>query len=407
MATHGGSLLPADAHGEPTHPIIAWMDSRSRDIVAGWKADGTAERIREISGWWPEPGLPLPSIAWLCQDQQEVWSKTARFLSISDYVSRRLTGSFCTSPSMAGEMLLTDLATGEWSQEICDLVGIQTNQLSPIEPSDTIIGPVRQDVCRIAGLSGDTVVINGGQDHSCEALALRMTEPGDTLLACGTAWVINGIIWPSSTDSLPGSMSVNAHVVPDRWTVSQYLGPLGAWAEWCLDRFWQPQARSSGSTARYSDFDQALVGTEPSSSGLLFMPDKGFIGLRLDHSRAEMGRAILEGAAIELRRALETMSWAGLTADKMWLVGGAAHSPHWPRILADVTGVPMRLTQYSHGPALGAAILASVAAGFIDSIDAAWDRFDIDAFEVAPDSTKRAVYDRLMATHEHMAHVLA
>ena len=65
LAAQAGSIIPTDAAGDPVHPMITWLDRRTDDLVAAWQRDGTAERIRQLSGWHPFPGLPLPVIAWL------------------------------------------------------------------------------------------------------------------------------------------------------------------------------------------------------------------------------------------------------------------------------------------------------------------------------------------------------
>jgi xylulokinase len=286
------------------------------------------------------------------------------------------------------------------------------------------------------------VVINGGQDHSCEALALGMTAKGAGLLACGTAWVINGIAETPSTEAIPASMDLNYHVVPGRWVVSQFLGGLGACLEWWLNQCStagtpdRAQAHGNALAApvqgdgmsvgaqqycaqKWTAFDEALEGTEPGCGGLLYLPQTGarqvpgsqqhggFLGLRLDHSWADMGRAMLEGAAYELRWALEHLRAAGLALEQMWMVGGAAQSPLWPQIVADVSGLPVLLSQYTHGPALGAAILTGVGLGIFDSVEAARDHFQVSARRIEPVETHEPVYDWQYAAYRRLARELA
>jgi sugar (pentulose or hexulose) kinase len=210
------------------------MDQRSRDLLVRWRAEGVADRVREISGWSAEPRLPLSTISWLCRSRPGVFAATERFLSVNDFLAQRLTGRSATNPSMAGEMLLTDIVTGQWSQELCDLVGIGPRHLSPILPSDVPLGTILPEVADLLGLDPQTSVINGGQDHACEALALWVTSKGAGLLACGTAWVINGLTESPSVGAIPSSMDLNHHVLPGRWVVSQFLGGLGACLEWWL-----------------------------------------------------------------------------------------------------------------------------------------------------------------------------
>jgi sugar (pentulose or hexulose) kinase len=431
LATQGGTLVPCRADGRPTYRAITWMDGRSKDLVARWRAESVADRVRRVCGWSPQPGLPLPSIGWLRQDRPGVFAATERFLSVNDFLAQRLTGRAATNPSMAGEMLLTDVSTGEWSEELCSLVGIEPGRLSPILPSTAPLGQIQPEVSRLTGLAPEMVVVNGGQDHSCEALALGMTATGAGLLACGTAWVINGIAESPSVDAIPASMDLNYHVVPGRWVASQFLGGLGACLEWWLNQCSglgtqtgvhagaQVGAQQCCAPTKWAAFNAALEGTTPGCGGLLYLPQPGarqaqgalrhggFLGLRLDHSWADMGRAMLEGAAYELRWALEHLRRAGLAMEQMWMVGGAAQSPIWPQIVADVSGLPVLLSQYSHGPALGAAILAGAGLGIFDSVAAAQAHFQVSARRIEPEGAHAPVYDRQFAAYQRLAGVLA
>ena len=423
LAGQGGTLIPCRADGTPTHPAITWLDGRSQDLVDRWQAEGIADQVRRISGWSPQAGLPLASIGWLRQARPDVFRATERFLSVNDFLAQRLTGSPATSPSMAGEMLLTDIRTGLWSEELCQLVGIDPEALSPILPATAPLGPVGPGISHLTGLSPETVVVNGGQDHSCEALALGLTSAGAGLLACGTAWVINAVVESLPADdplgAIPTNMDLNYHELPGRWIASRFLGGLGACVEWWLDQC--GQSVTDGRDELWSGFDRALAGTEAGCGGLIYLPPTaareaqgsvgdrrqgGFAGLRLDHTWADMGRAILEGAAYELRWALEQLRSAELRLGEMWMIGGAAKSPLWPQIVADVSRVPVLLSQYSHGPALGAAILGAVGMGLLDSVEVARDRFEVSARRVDPQEGQAQVYDRQFAAHRRLAREL-
>jgi sugar (pentulose or hexulose) kinase len=167
-----------------------------------------------------------------------------------------------------------------------------------------------------------------------------------------------------------------------------------------LSQFWQnlPSETPISRSEQYASFNAALETTVPGASGLLFYPldgtprsqgaGGGYSGLRLSHTRADMGRAVQECAAYELRWALENIEQTGMTVGDLWMVGGATRSAIWPQILADVTKTSISLTQYSHGPALGAAILAFRTLGFIDGYPL-W----VSAQKIKPISDHVPVYD--------------
>ena len=92
LAAQAGSIIPTDERGDPVHPMITWLDRRTDNLVARWQQDGTAERIRQLSGWHPFPGLPLPVVAWLRAERPDVHARTRHYLGAADFLNHRLTG---------------------------------------------------------------------------------------------------------------------------------------------------------------------------------------------------------------------------------------------------------------------------------------------------------------------------
>ena len=89
-----------------------------------------------------------------------------------------------------------------------------------------------------------------------------------------------------------------------------------------------------------------------------------FTGLKLRHGAAHLYRALLEGSAFGLRWVVETMRDGGLPINRFVATGGLPHhNPLIVRIYADVIGEPISVHPCPYGPALGAAILGTLAAG--------------------------------------------
>jgi xylulokinase len=411
LAAQSGSLLPARRDRTPLGSILTWLDGRTEALVQRWRAEGIEAQVRAISGWHLHPGLCLPAIAWLREHQPDLFAAAGHFFSVNDFLIYRLTGQFCTNPSNAGGMQLMDVTTGAWSPDLCALAGIEPGQLSPVLPAGAVVGPLTPEVSHLTGLPTDTLVVNAGHDQGCTALGLGVTEPGKILLGCGTAWVVTGVTDSPDLAALPPTLDLNFHPAPGRWTASQSLGGLGASLEWLLQRCWPGTDRA----AAYAVLDAELTQTQPGGDGLFFQPltgghrapagDQrgGLWGLRIDHSRADLARAVMEGAAYELRWALEPIRQAGLPVERMWMIGGAASSPLWPAIVADVTGLPLVLPEGKHWPAVGAAILAGVGVGAFETLAAGQARFQKPARQVEPDSTRMQIYDECFAASQQLA----
>jgi sugar (pentulose or hexulose) kinase len=90
------------------------------------------------------------------------------------------------------------------------------------------------------------------------------------------------------------------------------------------------------------------------------------------------------------------------------MIGGAASSPLWPAIVADVTGLPLSLPQAlpeqdrrsEHWPAVGAAILAGVGVDAFETAAAGWARFQRPARQIEPDPATMPLYDQSFSTYQ-------
>ena len=411
MAAQSGSLLPADGDGNPVHPIITWLDGRTEELVRQWREAGVQSQVKPISGWSLYPGLPLPTIAWLRQHDPDTFAAARRYFSVNDFIAYRLTGQIATNPSNGGGMQLVDIRTGDWSDALCALAGITPDQLSPIWPAGAIIGEILPEVCRVTGLTDGSVLVNGGHDQGCTALGLGVIAPGKLLLACGTAWVFTGVMAVPEMDSVPTALDWNFHVLPERYTISQSLGGLGASLEWWVNQAWRGMDTAVSRQTMFAALDAELAGTEEDGR-LFFLPltgghddpattqRGGFVGLQMNHSRADMARAIMESAAFELRWALQPIQQAGLPVERLWMVGGAAQSPYWPQILADVTGIPIRLPAYDNWPALGTAVLAGVGICAFESIADGLARFQKPARDILPVVEMQGRYDEMFGLYQ-------
>ena len=408
LACQSGSVTLADAAGAPIYPNITWMDGRSEPLVEEWKTQDVGDRLRAACGWLLHPGLALPSLAWLARHRPDLMAGARRVLSMNDDLTHRLTGEYCTNPSNGGGMQLLDVAQASWCGEMCELACIEHLRLSTVLPSGAPIGMLTAEAAEQTGLPRDVLVVNGGHDQGCTALSMGVTTAGQVLLACGTSWVVTDVVDRPDTVGLPATMDLNFHAAPGQWTISQSLGGLGGALEWWLNQCWPalPDGPAESRLERFAALNDELGQTEPVAGGPLFAPVAGghtspaglqrggFVGLQLHHTRGDMTRAIMESAAFELRWALEDVRAAGLLVDRMSMVGGATRSPYWPRIVADVTGVPLAVSRYPHWPALGAAILAGFGAGLFDSVEAGQLTLAQPVDLIAPNADRHAAYSR-------------
>ena len=407
LAAQAGSVVPVDAAGAPLAPLITWLDSRAAGIVAAWTRDGTAERIRYISGWHPHPGLPLATIAWLTRRQPDIAQATTHIVDVHGFLLQRLIGQPITDFSEAAEMLLLDRATATWSEELCAFAGVQSRQLPALLAAGAVAGELLPDVAAATALPAETLVVIGGHDQCCAALGMGVTAPGQLMLASGTAWVLTALTPNLPVAQAPAGMELNFHIAPGLHTVSQLLGGFGAVVAWWLALLW-PDAED-----RYAALEAALAASPPGARDLHFLPiggsaqlgsgRGGFLGLRLDHTRHDMVRALCEGIAFEVRWALDTLHASNLPTARLWMVGGATQSHCWLQMIADVTNVPVHVAPHANWTARGAAILAGAGVGLLaGDLVAAARSWQCALAEITPDPLQQPLYAAAYADYRRM-----
>jgi xylulokinase len=129
------------------------------------------------------------------------------------------------------------------------------------------------------------------------------------------------------------------------------------------------------------------------------------VGLTLRHGRGHLARAVIEGTAYQLRRLIEART-DGAPPTTLVACGGAAHSPFWMQLLADVTRLPLRVPAVAEAAVLGAAILGGAAAGLI-TVEAAQQRMVRFGSSYAPDRERADQYEALYARYCRLDDLLA
>ena len=132
----------------------------------------------------------------------------------------------------------------------------------------------------------------------------------------------------------------------------------------------------TGAVARLLGVDQAQLDAlaleaPPGAGGLVLVPHldgertpnrpgaTGTVtGLRTDVTRAQLARAAIEGVVCNLLAGADALGPAS-PQGTVFLVGGAARSPAYRRIVADLTGRPVRVPADDELVAAGAAVQAA------------------------------------------------
>lgn len=120
-------------------------------------------------------------------------------------------------------------------------------------------------------------------------------------------------------------------------------------------------------------------------------------GLSMAATASHIFKALVEATAFGSRAINERFREEGVLVDDVIAVGGISmKSPYVMQTMADVLGVPIRVSGCDQACALGAAMFASVAAGIYPDIFTAQKKMgQLFVAEYRPDAERHAVFDKL------------
>ncbi len=342
MAAASGNTLLTDADGEPLTNIISWLDKRAQDILPELLKSFTIAQVRAITGWPCIDSFPLAHLAWFREQQPELYFKAAHYAMNSDWLIYKLTGKWRMDYSTATTFHLLDQSSMKYHKPFLEILEIDEERLSPLTDSGVAVGNVTVKAATDCGLSSETVVMTGSFDHPAAARGMGITTPGELMLSCGTSWV--GFFPETEREKIielellcDPFLSTNGGA----WGAIFSVPQIGRTIDWYVDNLIAPEAEN-----RFAVFDELAAQSTPDADGLIIdieQPPR-----KIADSKANISRAVMNGAARALKGRLNMLSKNGINFAKAVMVGGPAKSPIWPEIVENITGLKISIgSQYA------------------------------------------------------------
>ena len=383
------------------------MDTRAKSICDRVNAEIGADKILALSGNPFQPSYTTPKILWFRENQPEIYKNTYKFLQSNSFIAYRLTDVISQDVSQGYGLHVFDIAKHEYSESMCQAMGINIDQLPEIYKCHEVIGTVTAKAAGLTGLCEGIPVVAGGLDAACGTLGAGVYCPGQTQEQGGQAGGMSICLdHPISNQSL----ILSPHVVPNLWLLQGGTVGGGGSLRWLAKELGEPEKLLSEKTgeSQFKLLDDLASTVPAGSNGVIFLPylsgerspiwdpnAKGvYFGLSFDKTRAHFFRALMEGAAFALEHNLQTAKQCGVTVNVMHAMGGAANSRLWTQIKADVTGKTIRVPASDNASTLGAAILAGVGTGVYTGFEEAVKKTIQMTREHIPNMENHAIYQK-------------
>ena len=364
ISSQGITVVPVDRELKPLCNAINWLDVRAEEEAAEIEKDFDNDKIFKLMGKNIDPAYTLPKLMWWKKHEPKIFEKAWKFLMPMDFLVARFTGNCITDHSMASGTLMYDLKNLSWSREILDKYGIDEEKLPSLAFAGESAGCVLPDVADRLGLDKSCVVGVGAQDQKCAAYGVGLSE-GVMTISLGTAAAITKL-WKEAKTEINTGVGWCGYVEPNAFVTEGTIGTAGTCLRFTRDLMFKDED--------YITIDREAEAARERGSSLLFFPymngradseeildkDGCYYGVNLATQRGDFALAVMEGIAFGMRSILEKMDAYG-NIHTLILLGGGAKSKLWSQIIADVTGMQLKVPTVIEAAGAGAARLAAKA----------------------------------------------
>jgi xylulokinase len=408
VSSQAPTMLALNKQGRLLYPAIIWMDRRSK-IQCEWLWNHIGEdRICGTNGGRIDPYYLAPKLLWFKENEPDLYRQTHIVLQANGYVVYKLCGSYCMDISHGPLTLFFDSRHLSWSDQLVDSMELDWAKLPKIVQCTCIVGEVNLEASNATGLVPNTPVVAGAVDGTAAGLEAGLVNSGDAVEMTGQSTVL---LICSNQPYLGKELIPLVHAVSGKYLVVGASVASGGALRWFRDQLSDTECRAA-EILSLDPFDLLSLeasNSPPGANRLLFLPymfgerspiwdpdARGvFLGLSLATKKADLVRAIMEGAAFGLRHNVEIALKAGFPISGLSCVGGGARSALWNQIKADVLNKQIWLPQVATGAPMGDAILAAVGAGIYPSVEEAVKRVVRIGHQYQPREEFRILYDTL------------
>jgi gluconokinase len=331
----GHSLLALDKSGRPLTSILSWRDTRSAD-AADWllrRVDNDAVHARTgcqiHTSYWPA------KLAWLAQEEPEVFRTAHRFVSFCDYLYAQLLGRDVPAGiSIASATGLVNLSTRAWDEELLETLRLDADRL--LEISDAPVD------------SWYPALLDG----ACSNIGAGCVTRGRAALMVGTSGAMR-IVYETERPQPRPALFLH-------WVDETRVVEGGSLSDGGNLNYWLDQT--------LKDVRGSLAGRDPDSHGLTFLSLLGgerspgwhqhaqgaIRGLTFETTPLDLRQAGLEGVAFRFAEIADLMP--GI--EEIVVTGGALlKDPDWVQIMADALGRPVTTSGVKEASLRGAAVV--------------------------------------------------
>lgn len=361
------SLMGVDHEGRPTTELLTWADTRSADESASLRQEFDERDYHARTGCFFHASYWPAKLRWLRSSRPAAVRRTARWISLAEYLYQQLLGDNRVSLSIASGTGLLDVNRCDWDPEALRLAGIKPTVLSTLVESDQPARRLRSRFARRWPELEDVPWYLAWGDGAMANVGAGCVSPDWACATIGTSSALRVILTQPRLAIPWGNFAYRLD--RRRFVLGGALSEGGNVIRWFTDSLGFKHRRQ---------LEREAGALPPDGHGLTILPF--WAGERSPNWRGD-ARAVIAGLSLGtrpvdlMRASMEAISYQmGSVADGMERVvarpraiigtgGQLVHSPIWSQILADTLDLPVMISAEAEASSRGAALMTLNALG--------------------------------------------
>src|ERR1700737_2708258 len=401
------SLMGVDRAGRPTTELLTWADTRSAQETRGMRAHFDERAYHARTGCFFHASYWPAKLRWLRATCRAAVRRTARWISLGEYLYQELHGDVRVSHSIASGTGLLDINRCEWDPDALRLAGITADHLSPLSDWDQPAGSLRPSFGKRWPELRDVPWYLPLGDGGLANIGAGCVSPRWACATIGTSSALR-VLLDRKRVTVPWGTFVY-RVDRHRYVLGGALSEGGNVVRWFTDTLGLKPKKK---------FERAAGALPPDSHGLTVLPfwagerspnwrgDARAVmgGLSLGPQPADMVRAAMEAITYQFVAVASAMRRVAPRPRSVIATGGQlVHSPTWSQMLADALNVRVVISPQPEASSRGAALLALHALGYLPRL---WSPAPARGRSYRPRPRIHAVYERARRRQQQLYDLL-
>jgi len=401
------SLMGVDRAGRPTTELLTWADTRSAAETGEMRLRFDERAYHARTGCFFHASYWPAKLRWLHATRRAAVRRTARWISLGEYLYQELHGETRVSHSIASGTGLLDVNRCQWDASALRLAGITPEQLSPLSDWDQPARSLRSSYASRWPQLRDAPWYLALGDGGLANLGAGCVSPRWACATIGTSSALR-VLLDRKRLSVPWGTFVY-RVDRHRYVLGGALSEGGNVVRWFSDTLGLKPTKQ---------YERAAAALAPDSHGLTILPfwagerspnwrgDARAViaGLSLGTQPAQLFRGAMEAITYQIVAVAAAMQRAVPRPESVIATGGKLiHSPAWTQMLADALDVRVTTSPEQEASSRGAALLVLHAMGKLPKL---WSSTPARGRSYRPRPAVHARYERARRRQQHLYELL-